>query len=273
VVSLDDVTQVKLLDPRLDAKLRQSLEKLAGAAVSELDDGKRAVQLRFAAGGEREVRAGYLQEAPVWKTSYRLVLDDKAKPYLQGWAQAENTTDEDWKDVHLSLISGRPVSFIQNLYQPLYITRPTVAAQVVGSPLPQTYAEGLVALPEGIEALTATDAQNANLVRGEVGGRVSALENRTAAPPRLSAAPSIMHRTGSANYIDNSGEMGRRQDIAAAAHQLAKSVASQAQGSERGELFEYSIKQPVTLARGQATLVPIVSQNIEGELLSIYDVR
>jgi hypothetical protein len=33
--------------------------------------------------------------------------------------------------------------------------------------------------------------------------RVSALENRVAQPPRLTLTPSILHRTGSANYINN----------------------------------------------------------------------
>ena len=51
---------------------------------------------------------GYVSEAPLWKVSYRLVLGEE-KPYLQGWALVENTTDEDWTDIELSLISGRPV--------------------------------------------------------------------------------------------------------------------------------------------------------------------
>ena len=60
----------------------------------------------------------------MWKTSYRLILAEK--PALQGWAIVENQTDNDWTDVQLSLVSGRPISFIQDLYQPLYIPRPWV---------------------------------------------------------------------------------------------------------------------------------------------------
>src|SRR5206468_840187 len=102
---------------RLDRELRESLELLS----TGLDDERRTVQLHFGRGGARQVRAGYLQEMPIWKASYRLVLDQGGKPYLQGWGIVENTTDEDWKDVRLSLISGRPISFIQELYQPLYV--------------------------------------------------------------------------------------------------------------------------------------------------------
>ena len=52
--------------------------------------------MHFAGEGKRKVQVGYVIEAPIWKTSYRLVLDDKEKPYLQGWAMVENPTDEDW---------------------------------------------------------------------------------------------------------------------------------------------------------------------------------
>ncbi|HEU4753370.1 MAG TPA: hypothetical protein VFU47_09710, partial [Armatimonadota bacterium] len=138
-IPLDQIGQVKLLDERLEKELRDSLELLA----TGLDEQRRQVELRFTGNGAREVRAGYLQEMPVWKTSYRLVLDKNEKPYLQGWGIVENTTDEDWNNVRLSLVSGRPVSFIQDLYQPLYVPRPVIQAQVIGSPLPQTYGETL----------------------------------------------------------------------------------------------------------------------------------
>ncbi len=55
--------------------------------------------LNFLGQGKRDVRVGYIQESPIWKTSYRLVLKDDEKPFLQGWAIVENTTEEDWNDV------------------------------------------------------------------------------------------------------------------------------------------------------------------------------
>jgi hypothetical protein len=45
---------------------------------------------------------------------------------------------------------------------------------------------------------------------GAVEDRVTALENRVPKPPRLTITPSILHRTGTANYIDN--EFGGRLD-------------------------------------------------------------
>ena len=81
------------------------------------------------------MRIGYVVETPVWKTSYRLLLDDKGKcGKLQGWAIVENQTDSDWNDVPLSLVSGRPISFMMDLYQPLYVTRPIGGAGAVREP-------------------------------------------------------------------------------------------------------------------------------------------
>ncbi len=88
--------------------------------------------------GKRKVRVGYVIENPIWKTSYRLVLE-KGKPYLQGWAIVENTTDEDWKDVHMALVSGRPISYQMDLYQPLYVPRPVVEPELFASLRPPTY--------------------------------------------------------------------------------------------------------------------------------------
>src|SRR5205814_7408886 len=97
------------------------------------------------------VRIGYVVETPIWKTSYRLVLPgegadaagNKDKPKLLGWAIVENQTDNDWSNVQLSLVSGRPISFIQDLYRPLYVPRPVVQPELYASLRPQTYDAGM----------------------------------------------------------------------------------------------------------------------------------
>ena len=40
---------------------------------------------------------------------------------LEGWAIVDNTTGEDWTKVQLSLVSGRPISFVSQLYAPKYV--------------------------------------------------------------------------------------------------------------------------------------------------------
>ena len=69
------------------------------------------------------------------------------KPLLQGWAIVENTSEEDWSGVNLTLVSGRPISFTMDLYEPLYIPRPQVQLELYSSLRPQTHGENLFARP------------------------------------------------------------------------------------------------------------------------------
>src|SRR3712207_2314785 len=135
-VKLGEVQRVRFLSPVLEGELKKALETLA---LSH-DTQKKAVSIRFSGEGKRNVRVGYVVENPVWKTSYRLVLDKKeAKPYLQGWAVVDNPSDEDWRDVRMALVSGRPISFRMDLYTPLFVPRPLVEPELFASLRPPTY--------------------------------------------------------------------------------------------------------------------------------------
>ncbi|MGC4042612.1 MAG: hypothetical protein QM758_02290 [Armatimonas sp.] len=226
-VKLERCRTVQVLDERRDRELREALTVLASGS----DEARRTLTLRFSGEAARIVRVGYVTEAPLWKVSYRLVLGDK-KPYLQGWALVENTTDEDWNEIGLSLISGRPVSFIQDLYQPLYVPRPVVAMDT-GPMITPLLHEG---------ALEMSKSEASFDMMAEV----------SAPAPMMVAAPAMAKR-------------------AFRAEAMSQSVPAQASGEAKGELFAYDIATPVTLPRQQAAMIPIVSEGVEGEKLSLYD--
>jgi hypothetical protein len=138
-VPLSQVTRLRLLNPALETELRRALEVLA----TRHDSQKKVVSLAFNGEGKRKVKVGYVVENPIWKTSYRLVLEDGKKAFLQGWAVVENTSDDDWKDVRMALVSGRPISFKMDLYQPLFIPRPTVEPELFASLRPPTFSGAL----------------------------------------------------------------------------------------------------------------------------------
>src|SRR5687767_2349519 len=148
-VKLSDVQQLRFSNPVIESEFRRALDVLALTHDSQ----KKAVSLHFAGDGKRKVQVGYVVEAPIWKTSYRLVLGEKDKPYLQGWALVENPTDEDWSGVKMALISGRPISFKMDLYNPLYINRPTVEPELFASLRPVTYRGGFNGRADGGVAL------------------------------------------------------------------------------------------------------------------------
>ncbi len=132
-----------------DEQLRRELEAALEALDAELGRDLKAVQITFDGSARRPVRLGYVVEAPVWKTSYRLLLPEGAegRADLQGWAIVENQTDLDWTDVQLALVSGRPISFVMDLYAPRYAERPVVEPQTFEHLAPQRYEAGLEAAP------------------------------------------------------------------------------------------------------------------------------
>ncbi|HJZ89806.1 MAG TPA: hypothetical protein VKE40_02965 [Gemmataceae bacterium] len=134
-VPLSAVQRVRFLNPTVENELRRALEVVAVGH----DSLKKTVHLGFKGDGRREVRVGYVVENPIWKTSYRLVKSDDGKWRLQAWANVENTSDEDWNDVKLTLVSSRPISFQMDLYPPLFIPRPTVEPALFASLRPPTY--------------------------------------------------------------------------------------------------------------------------------------
>src|SRR6202044_1807236 len=138
-VKLSEGQRLRFQNAVIENEFRRALETLA----SSHDTQKKAVSLHFSGDGKRKVQVGYVTEAPIWKTSYRLVLDKKEKPYLQGWAVVENPTDEDWTGVEMALVSGRPISFRMDLYNPLFINRPLVEPELFASLRPPTYSGSL----------------------------------------------------------------------------------------------------------------------------------
>ena len=139
-VRLDTASRIAFADPALQAEIAAALATLAEAQ----DGDRKPVRVQFRGGGARPVRLGYVVEAPVWKTSYRLVLPERdgAEGALQGWALVENPTEADWDGVDLTLVSGRPVSFVTDLYTPRYVDRPVVALDDDAVVRPETYAAG-----------------------------------------------------------------------------------------------------------------------------------
>jgi hypothetical protein len=122
-------TSVRLADRDLNDEVSRYLSLVSSSRSRDL----RRMTISATGTGEREVFVSYVSEVPVWKSTYRIILSEKAtsKPRLQGWAIVDNTIGEDWKDVHLTLVAGAPQSFVQEISQPFYTRRPVV-------PLPES---------------------------------------------------------------------------------------------------------------------------------------
>jgi len=76
-------------------------------------------------GKEHDLQVGYIAQTPVWRPSYRLVVD-KDEASLQTWGIVQNLSGEDWTNVSLSLVAEAPLAFDASLATPVIPARPTV---------------------------------------------------------------------------------------------------------------------------------------------------
>jgi hypothetical protein len=140
---LGSATTVRLAEKDLSDEVGRYLSLVGSSRARDL----RRMILTASGSGDRNIFVSYISEVPIWKSTYRIILSDKEKPLLQGWAIVDNTVGEDWKDVQLSLVAGAPQSFIQNISQPYYVRRPVMELPTAVMLTPQSH-EGTVS--EGI---------------------------------------------------------------------------------------------------------------------------
>lgn len=274
-VSLKTATNVTLDDKDLNEELTKALSTLAEYRA----DRTKTVDIHLRGQGQRNVVVSYVQEMPVWKTSYRLVLpelgqDKKPKVVMQGWAIVENTTDEDWNNVTLSLVSGRPVSFRMDLYEPLYMGRPEVPVPTIPGVMPRIYATGTgdggqspfqsVLQDNPAEKGEADDQMEMAKTDAEYRKDKAVMRSRSAGRP---GAPAPSSAPGTPTFAG-----GLAAERAVTGGDMAGyAAAAMAQGQESGEVFQYELTSPVTIERQRSSMLPIISGDIEGRRVSIYN--
>ena len=199
---------------------------------------EKTVTITASGQGRQGLAVSYLVESPVWKATYRILIPEGEKggePFLQGWAIVDNVSGEDWKNVQLSLVSGSPISFIQDLYAPLFRQRPVIEAEKKAVPAPPAPERGM------------------HFDRMEKKGQVAA------------AAPANML------YAREKEEAGagapEPPDLEEAMRKLRAETVTRATGN----LFEYTIDHPVSIDRNCSAMVPILAKPIEGEAVDLYN--
>lgn len=235
---LSAATAVKLVDPKLQSKLRDYLALLSGARSSD----RRSIYIDVQAaqkGVAREVVATYITPAAVWKSTYRLLFAPKeTSPRLEGWAIVDNTSGEDWNNVKLSVVSGRPISFITELYQPRYVNRPK-AELAENRPTAPVLFEGTLE----------------SAVRDEP----------RPAPPLAKAAPTATRGAAVGSLGGFAGGTYRTN-----AGVTGSTIAPDTESRDLGELFEYGFSSPVTVKQGESAMLPFLNQYVKTRKLLIY---
>ncbi|MGA3189923.1 MAG: DUF4139 domain-containing protein [Bryobacteraceae bacterium] len=227
-------TSVKFTDPKLQTLLKDYLAVLNGARSKD----RRSVYIDSIGTAARDLIASYMTPSPVWKSSYRLLFT-QGEPTLEGWAIVDNTSGDDWNNVKLSVVSGRPISFITQLYAPKYVTRPNAEL-----------ADNRAAAPEVFESVIVS------------AGAVAP------APMRAQAKEKKAFRSGSLD-----GEVMQDLPLNGRAADSISTISSTAEGRDAGDLFEYSFSSPVTVKKGESAMLPFLQQKIGARKLLIYEQR
>ena len=259
-IPLDQVQSVRFLNPVLDGEFQRALRVVA----SSHDKQKKSVSLGFTGQGKRKVKVGYVIEQPIWKTSYRLRIETDGKSFIQGWAIVENTSDDDWNDVRMVLVSGRPISFKMDMYEPLYIPRPTVEPELFASLRPPVYGGAmdkdskssrernfrLRSCKDAIEALPKLREEE-----------LESLDGRK----REKMSKDLAKLAGKAE-----AESGYGSRKTAEALNFKEGIESVATASELGEYYQYVIDQHITLPRQKSAMLPVLDpahRRVQGQHL------
>jgi len=87
------------------------------------------MKLQLPSKDKAEVVLTYVTESPAWKPSYRVVVGDKGKVMIEGWAIVDNTSGEDWKGVLVGVGSSSALSFKYDLWSVRTVQRETLAGE------------------------------------------------------------------------------------------------------------------------------------------------
>ncbi len=288
-VPLNSIQRVRFLNAALDSELHRALAVLANAHNSL----KKNVTIQFRGDGKRTVKVGYVVEAPMWKSSYRIVLEKAGKTTLQGWAIIENTSDEDWKDVRLALVSSRPISYQMDLYQPLFVPRPVVEPERFASLRPPEYQGPLMnfqnnaAMPGGLGGLTGmggmagVGGQGFNQRPAQAGRQAAMLDgafnryqmNNLAWAPGLNRLTyeELQQRREEKKQAGEEGKKlaGAKDSSVEFDPITGASVAALAETF--GDQARYTIDHKISLARQRSALLPIVNHEIATQRVSIFN--
>ncbi|MFX1324160.1 MAG: hypothetical protein ACFE8N_04330 [Promethearchaeota archaeon] len=206
-------------------------------------------------GVERNIYVSYIRESPIWKTSYRLIMSKKQaleqKCLLSGWSLIENTTNQDWEDIELSLVAGLPVSFIYSFYKPIFIQRPVIHP-------PKTLSARPTEIEEGLEADKFEDYAMAELEAAPMKKRAKAARVGSRPPPMPAVSGGFGRGVGTISDEDIYDKM--KSQI-------------KTQTKDLGELFEYNISNPVSIKRKQSALVPILTESIKAKRILLYNMH
>jgi hypothetical protein len=234
-ICIDEISRFIFCDPKITEDLNRALDLV----IQSRNDDTRNLTINLSGQNERSVTLSYVIPTALWKVSYRLDIS-REKTFLQGWAIVDNDSDTDWEDIELSLVTGKPVSFIQKLYEVHRLSRPIIPLSIEGIAEARIHDSGTVKF------------------RDPHGPPMRAL--------RISRSGKKLEEVGHL-YAGSDDE---DYDVETDECMMADGIIETANSRPAGDQFEFTIKKPVNLARRQSAMLPLIESEMEAEKILVF---
>lgn len=246
---LQDVRNIQFKDADFCTRLSNTLR----SKFASRDDSQKQVTIFAKGEGKRNVVVNYAVESPVYKLTYRFLLEnedsDKDCVYVHGWAIIDNPSQQDLEDVKLTVVSGLPISFRHNLYGARFVERP----------------EEMV---NNEAAYGAPSMGNIHFRRR----KQLAVKSARKGAARLRDRDRDVLRGGptSSSHSDEDDDVQDTERDIGGDNEISR---KSARTEQVGNLFEYVLKERVSIRGGQSALVPLIETKCPGGRVSVYSRR
>ncbi|OLS30063.1 MAG: hypothetical protein HeimAB125_20620 [Candidatus Heimdallarchaeota archaeon AB_125] len=196
------------------------------------------IKISFTEEGKKVVNVSYLTELPAWLSTYRIYAIDEKNVMFELWSLVTNNSQQDWIDAKVHLITGLPISFRYDVSSPWLIDRPYVERPR------QT----------GISVMTPETSYE---LREEMAPPApTAAPGRGLARMKKSMAKEAM--VGGAADLDDLYEYEPAAEVSADIVDTTESVS-------------FSLKQLVTIKKGESAFLLLHSKQLPKETINIYN--
>jgi len=240
-----------------------------GATPAGGDDASKLSRVVIALDGkEHDLQVGYIAQTPVWRPSYRLVVDKDAAN-LQTWGIVQNLSGEDWTNVSLSLVAEAPLAFDASLATPVIPSRPTVTdGGEVMAVVPHSETSLAEAPPPPPPPAAAPMSPVAGMAAPKPSSKAAKKGKAWRGPGGGGgyAADEIALQRGD----DYGGEGESTRDAGNAYSRQTRNLAALAAIAVQSGTTRYDLPAAVTIPNKSATMVMLLDQRVPGEIIALF---
>ncbi len=239
---------------------------VAGAAPNAKPEDKRDLRHVVMAldGREHDLQVGYIAQTPVWRPSYRLVID-KEGASLQTWGIVQNLSGEDWTNVSLSLVAEAPLAFDASLETPVIPNRPVVSD---GGEVMAVIPRSETSLAQEEARAVAAPPPAAAPMPGALGGGAG-WAGKPAADMKVGGARRSVAGKEVA-VADDFDAPAEGTSLAPAYSRQTRNLAALAAIAVQSGTTRYDLPAVVTVPDKSTTMVMLTDQRIPGEVIALY---